>query len=158
MARVPASVPHHFQTMTTRAMEARIRLIAALAMIAAFVAGAVAAQVPTGTLKKIKDSGDILLTGLAANSRNSSEWAIGTEAFSIDPHALMLPRGDAAFKLVVDGALTGLMKSGETMRIYDKWYAKPIPPKGVTLNFPLSPALKKAFAKPTDSPDPAAYE
>ena len=101
---------------------------------------------------------DILLTGLAANSRTPSEWAIGTEAYSIDPYALMLPRGDTAFKQVVDRELTSLMKSGEILKIYDKWYSKPIPPKGVTLNFPLSPALKKAFAKPTDSPDPAAYE
>jgi len=101
---------------------------------------------------------DILLTGLAANSRNPAEWAIGTEAFSIDPYALMLPRGDAAFKQVVDRALVGLMKSGEILKIYDKWYAKPIPPKNMVLNFPLSPALKKAFDKPTDSPDPSAYE
>ena len=101
---------------------------------------------------------DILLTGLAANSRNPAEWSIGTEAYSIDPYALMLPRGDAAFKRVVDRALTGLFKSGEIMKIYDKWFAKPIPPKDVTLNFPLSPALKKAIEKPTDSPDPAAYE
>ena len=101
---------------------------------------------------------DILLTGLAANSRNPAEWALGTEAYSIDPYALMLPRGDTAFKRVVDNALVGLMKSGEILKIYDKWYAKSIPPKGVTLNFPLSPALKKAFEKPTDSPDPAAYE
>jgi len=28
----------------------------------------------------------------------------------------------------------------------------------VKLDFPLSPALKKAFEKPTDSPDPASYE
>jgi glutamate/aspartate transport system substrate-binding protein len=101
---------------------------------------------------------DILLTGLAANSRNPAEWAIGSEAYSIDPYALMLPRGDAAFKQVVDRALVGLMKSGEILKIYDKWYAKPIPPKDVVLNFPLSPALKKAFEKPTDSPDPSAYE
>jgi glutamate/aspartate transport system substrate-binding protein len=101
---------------------------------------------------------DILLTGLAANSRNPSEWAVGAEGYSIDPYALMLPRGDTAFKRVVDNALVGLMKNGEILKIYDKWYAKPIPPKGVTLNFPLNPALKKAFEKPTDSPDPAAYE
>jgi glutamate/aspartate transport system substrate-binding protein len=44
------------------------------------------------------------------------------------------------------------------MASYDKWFVKPIPPKGVTLNFPLSPALKKAFDKPTDSPEPSAYE
>ena len=101
---------------------------------------------------------DILLTGLAANSRNPSEWAIGTEAYSIDPYALMLPRGDPPFKRVVDRALTDLYKSGEILKIYDKWFSKPIPPKNVALSFPLSPALKKAFEKPTDSPEPSAYE
>jgi glutamate/aspartate transport system substrate-binding protein len=101
---------------------------------------------------------DILLTGLAANSRNPADYAIGTEAFSIDPYALMLPRGDPAFKKVVDRALVDLYKRGDIRTIYDKWFQKPIPPKGTTLNFPLSPALKKAFEQPTDSPDPAAYE
>ena len=101
---------------------------------------------------------DILLTGLAANSRNPADYAIGSEAFSIDPYALMLPRGDAAFKRVADRALTDLYRRGEILTIYDKWFNKPIPPKGTTLNFALSPALKKAFDHPTDSPDPAAYE
>ncbi|MGI9024783.1 MAG: hypothetical protein ACR2GP_04275 [Burkholderiaceae bacterium] len=44
------------------------------------------------------------------------------------------------------------------MKIYEKWFSRPIPPKNITLNFPLSPALKKAIANPTDSPDPAAYQ
>ena len=101
---------------------------------------------------------DILLTGLVANARNPSDYALGTEAYSIDPYALMLPRGDAAFKRVVDRTLTDLYASGAIYGVYDKWFAKPIPPRGVTLNFPLAPALKKAFTKPTDSPDPAAYE
>jgi glutamate/aspartate transport system substrate-binding protein len=101
---------------------------------------------------------DILLTGLAANSRNPADYAIGSEAFSIDPYALMLPRGDAAFKRVADRALSDLYRRGEILTIYDKWFSKPIPPKGMTLNFLLSPALKKAFEHPTDSPDPAAYE
>ena len=101
---------------------------------------------------------DILLTGLAANSRNPADYALGTEAFSIDPYALMLPRGDPAFKKVVDRALVDLYKRGDIRTIYDKWFQKPIPPRGTTLNFPLSPALKKAFEQPTDSPDPAAYE
>src|SRR6266550_1125886 len=101
---------------------------------------------------------DILLTGLAANSRSPADYAIGSEAFSIDPYALMLPRGDPAFKKVVDRALVDLYKRGDIRTIYDKWFQKRIPPKGTTLNFPLSPALKKAFEQPTDSPDPAAYE
>ncbi len=101
---------------------------------------------------------DILLTGLAANSRNPGEWALGTEAYSIDPYALLLPRGNAAYKKVVDDALVRAFKSGDVMKIYEKWFSRPIPPKNITLNFPLSPALKKAIANPTDSPDPAAYQ
>jgi len=101
---------------------------------------------------------DILLKGLAANSRDPQSWALGTEAYSIDPYALMLPRGDAAFKAVVDRTLADYFKSGAIIATYDKWFRKPIPPKGVTLDFPLSPPLRKAFDKPTDSPDPASYE
>jgi glutamate/aspartate transport system substrate-binding protein len=101
---------------------------------------------------------DILLAGLAANSRTPSEWSISTEGYSVDPYALMLPHGDAGFKRVVDRALADTFRSGAIKAIYDKWFVKPIPPKGVTLDFPLSPALKKAFEKPTDSPDPGAYD
>ncbi len=34
---------------------------------------------------------------------------------------------------------------------------KPIPPRDINLNLPMSEALQHAFAKPSDSPDPAAY-
>jgi len=101
---------------------------------------------------------DILLNGLVANARNPADYALSTEGYSIDPYALMLPRGDPAFKRVVDRMLVDLYKSGGVYPIYDKWFSKPIPPRGVTLGFPLSPALKRAFEKPTDSPEPAAYE
>ncbi|HLX29045.1 MAG TPA: hypothetical protein VKV24_11245 [Casimicrobiaceae bacterium] len=70
----------------------------------------------------------------------------------------MLPKGDTAFKRVVDRTLVDYYKSGAIMATYDKWFRKPIPPKGVTLDFPLSAVLKKAYANPTDSPDPASYE
>jgi glutamate/aspartate transport system substrate-binding protein len=35
---------------------------------------------------------------------------------------------------------------------------KPIPPKNITMNVPMSANLKKVIAKPTDSPDPAVYQ
>lgn len=101
---------------------------------------------------------DILLTGLAANSRDPKSWIVSSEAFSIDPYALMLPKGDAAFKRLVDRTLADYYKSGAIMATYDKWFSKPIPPKGVTLDFPMSAALKKAYTSPTDSPDAATYE
>lgn len=101
---------------------------------------------------------DILLTGLAANSRDPKSWIVSSEAFSIDPYALMIPKGDAAYKRLVDRTVADYFKSGAIMATYEKWFQKPIPPKGVALEFPLSPALKKAYANPTDSPDPASYE
>jgi glutamate/aspartate transport system substrate-binding protein len=33
-----------------------------------------------------------------------------------------------------------------------------IPPKGLNLNVPIGAELKKAFTKPTDSPDPDFYK
>ena len=42
--------------------------------------------------------------------------------------------------------------------IPNTWFEKPIAPKGINLNIPISPSLKKVMAKPTDSPDPKVYE
>lgn len=100
---------------------------------------------------------DILLAGLAANSRNPGDYALGSEAYSVDPYAIMFGRNDPEFKRVVDKSLTDMFKSGKVTSLYVTWFQKPIPPKNVTLNFPISPAFKKIVAHPTDSPDPAAY-
>jgi glutamate/aspartate transport system substrate-binding protein len=100
---------------------------------------------------------DILLTGLVAASANAGDYALSTEGYSVDPYAIMFAKDDPALKKVVDDTLTALFKSGEIERIYDKWFNKPIPPKGITLNFGMGPALQKAIASPTDSADPARY-
>jgi len=101
---------------------------------------------------------DILLYSLAAQSRNPGEWAISKDATSVEPYGIMLRRDDAAFKKVVDTATANLYKSGQINAIYEKWFLKPIPPKGLNLNVPMGDALKKSFANPTDSGDPAAYK
>ena len=61
------------------------------------------------------------------------------------------------FKKVVDAAMIATYKSGEINAIYDKWFLKPIPPKGVNLNVPMSAPFKKVIANPTDSGDPTEY-
>jgi glutamate/aspartate transport system substrate-binding protein len=101
---------------------------------------------------------DILEYSLAANSRNPSEWEIGSVALSVEPYAIMLRKGDAAFKKVVDDEMVRVYKSGEINQLYDKWFLKPIPPKGLNLNVPMSDQFKKVVANPTDSGDPAAYK
>jgi len=101
---------------------------------------------------------DILLYSLAAQSRTPGDYAISAEALSVEPYGIMLRKDDAAFKKVVDAAMTQLYKSGQINSIYQKWFQKPIPPKGLNLNIPMSDSMKKVVAKPTDSGDPAAYK
>jgi glutamate/aspartate transport system substrate-binding protein len=100
---------------------------------------------------------DILLYSLVANARNPGDWVIGSEAYTVEPYGIMLRREDPAFKKVVDGAVTQLYKSGQINPIYEKWFQKPVPPKGINLNVPMSPQFKKVVANPTDSGDPATY-
>src|SRR3954449_10271548 len=76
---------------------------------------------------------DILLYSLAAQSRTPNDYAISAEALSVEPYGIMVRKGDAAFKKVVDGAMTQIMKSGQINAIYEKWFQKPVPPKGINL-------------------------
>ncbi|HET7261535.1 MAG TPA: amino acid ABC transporter substrate-binding protein [Casimicrobiaceae bacterium] len=101
---------------------------------------------------------DILLSGLVANSKNPAEFHISKDSLGLEPYSLMMRRDDPEFKKVVDDAMTKLYKSGEIETIYKKWFESPIPPKGINLNIPISDALQKVFANPTDSPDPKVYE
>jgi len=43
------------------------------------------------------------------------------EDFSIEQYALMLPRGDADFRLAVNRVLARLYRSGDIRRVYDRW-------------------------------------
>jgi len=101
---------------------------------------------------------DILLAGLAAQSRSPKDYEISTQGLSVEPYGIMLRKDDAAFKKVVDAAMVDTYKSGAINGIYQKWFEKPVPPKGVNLNLPMSAAFKKVVAKPTDSGDPKDYE
>ena len=100
---------------------------------------------------------DILLYSLVASSKAPADYVITNEALSVEPYGIMMRKDDPAFKNVVDAAVMNLMKSGELEKIYAKWFMSPIPPKGINLNLPMSAALKKAVANPTDSGDPAKY-
>lgn len=101
---------------------------------------------------------DILLYSLAAQSRSPGDYEISKEALSVEPYGIMVRRDDPAFKKVADAAMVETYKSGAINAIYDKWFLKPIPPRGLNLNVPLSDQFKKVIANPTDSGDPAAYK
>ena len=101
---------------------------------------------------------DVLIYNMIANAKSPSDYAVSKFSLSIEPYGIMMRKGDPAFKKVVDDAVKNLAKSGEIEKIYSKWFTSPIPPKGVNLMMPMSANLKKALAKPTDSPDPKDYE
>ena len=100
---------------------------------------------------------DIILYSLVASAKTPSDYVISADPLSVEPYGIMLRRDDPAFKKVVDNAMTAIYKSGEINAIYDKWFLKPIPPKGINLNVPMGASFKKVVANPTDSGDPAAY-
>jgi glutamate/aspartate transport system substrate-binding protein len=100
---------------------------------------------------------DILLYSLVAGSKAPRDYVISVDALSVEPYGIMLRRDDAAFKKVVDQAMIATYRSGAINAIYDKWFLKPIPPKGFVLDVPMSDAFKKVIASPTDSGDPAVY-
>ncbi len=100
---------------------------------------------------------DILLYSLVAGAKSPQDYVISSDALSVEPYGIMLRREEPAFKKVVDQAMIATYKSGAINAIYDKWFLKPIPPKNINLNVPMSNAFKKVIASPTDSGDPAVY-
>ena len=101
---------------------------------------------------------DILLASLAASSQKPGDYEISAVGLSVEPYGIMVRKDDVAFKKVVDAAMTKIYKSGEGAKIYARWFTKPIPPRNINLNVPMSAALKKVMANPTDSPDPNVYK
>ena len=101
---------------------------------------------------------DILLYSLVASSKSPADYTITSEALSVEPYGIMIRKDDPGFKKVADGAIQALFKSGEINKIYAKWFQSAIPPKNINLNLPMTEALKKVVAKPTDSGDPAVYQ
>ncbi len=93
---------------------------------------------------------DVLLFGLRANSSDPQAFKVIGKPMTIEPYAIMLPKGDAAFKRVVDTEVRRIILSGEINAIYRKWFEQPIPPKGINLNLPMPFMLKDSFKFPSD--------
>jgi glutamate/aspartate transport system substrate-binding protein len=95
---------------------------------------------------------DALLYGERAKAEHPDDWIVVGTPMSQEAYACMMRRGDTGFKAVVDRGLIRLMQSGEALRIYQRWFQRPIPPKGLNLNWPPSPALQELYRQPTDQP------
>jgi glutamate/aspartate transport system substrate-binding protein len=96
---------------------------------------------------------DILLAGEKANSRNPASFALVPGGFDHIYYGLMLRKDDPAFKALVDGVIGNLMRSGEFDKLYKKWFESPIPPRNVSLAFPMTDKLKERVKVPSDRID-----
>ena len=93
---------------------------------------------------------DVLLYGLKAGRPDPSKLKVIGKFLTIEPLAIMLPKGDPEFKKIVDDEMKRLITSREAHAIYERWFAKPIPPKNTALNLPMSYLLKDFWKYPTD--------
>ena len=61
-----------------------------------------------------------------------------------------LERANASLLDKLNKGLATVKTDGTYAQIYKKWFTSAIPPKGINLYFPETPAIKEAFAHPND--------
>jgi glutamate/aspartate transport system substrate-binding protein len=86
------------------------------------------------------------------NSKNPSEWEVVGDSLQVEPYACMLRKDDPKFQELVNGVISGMMKSGEFEKLYTKWFMSPIPPKNQNLNLPMSKELRDNLKAMSDKP------
>lgn len=79
----------------------------------------------------------ILLFGLISKSKSPDDFEVVGDFLSFDPYAIMVRRDDSEFELIGKKAMASVMRSGEILDIYSKWFD----PLGV----PADDTLKTAF-------------
>lgn len=93
---------------------------------------------------------DVLLYGLRANADKPEAFEVMGKAMTVEPYAIVLPKGDAALKALVDKEMRRIIQSGEIYPIYQKWFQAPIPPRGINLQLPMPYMLRDSFKFPSD--------
>ena len=93
---------------------------------------------------------DVLLSGELAKSRKPADWMVTGTPQSREAYGCSMRKEDKPFKALVDRTIATLETSGGILPIYEKWLQKPIPPKGLNLDFPLSDEMKALFKSPND--------
>ena len=93
---------------------------------------------------------DALLAGERAKARKPEDWVIVGTPQSKEAYGMMMKKGDADFKKLVDETIAQAETSGEAAKLYQKWFQSPIPPKGLNLDLPMSDDMKELFKHPND--------
>ena len=94
---------------------------------------------------------DVLLYGLVAGHANPGRFKVVGKYLTIEPLAIMLQKGDPAFKKLVDDEMRRLIFSREAHALHDRWLVQPIPPRKVALNLPMNYLTRDFWKFPSDS-------
>lgn len=84
---------------------------------------------------------DVLLYGLISKSKKPDDYQVTGRFLSFDPYGIMVPRNDSTYRRIGNVMLADLMRSGEMLEVYNKWFA----PGPTKIDMPASDTLKKAF-------------
>jgi glutamate/aspartate transport system substrate-binding protein len=93
---------------------------------------------------------DVLLYGLISSQAHPEKFKVIGKFLTVEPLAIMLPKGDPEFKAVLDHEMKRLIVSHEAYAIYDQWFMKPIPPRNTSMNLPMNYLLRDFWKYPTD--------
>jgi glutamate/aspartate transport system substrate-binding protein len=94
---------------------------------------------------------DVLLAGTRSLTTNPSDYVLVGTPQSSEAYGFMLRKDDPEFKKLVDDTMSEVMKGPEIKAMYAKWFMKPVPPKNIRFDFPMSDALQKLYANPNDT-------
>lgn len=64
----------------------------------------------------------LLLLGVASKAKDQKALTLLPDELSFEPYGIVLPRGDADFRLAVNSALSQIYGSGEIAEIFNRWF------------------------------------
>ena len=93
---------------------------------------------------------DVLLYGLMASRPDPSRLKVVGKFLSIEPLAIMMAKGDAEFKGLIDNEMKRLVRTRQAHALYERWFDQPIPPAQTALKLPMSHLLREFWKYPSD--------
>lgn len=93
---------------------------------------------------------DIQLFALRAQAPKPGDWEVVGKLLSIEPLAIMLPKGDPVWKQHFDRVLKQMIQDRSFHAAYARWFESPVPPRQQNYNIPMNYLLKDSLKFPTD--------
>jgi ABC-type amino acid transport substrate-binding protein len=76
-------------------------------------------------------SDQLLLLALAPKAKDPSALMMLDDALSIEPYAIVLPRGESALRIEVNTALARIYRGDAIVDIYNRWFGRIAPPGSI---------------------------